>query len=94
MRYGAIWRSAFQFKKSCSSRKAELAARGGAWIGVDTDFRPAVKAHPGLLVSDPGPLIERLCSAGFNVLDDELAHYHRVYVLDPFGNRIELFEHS
>lgn len=38
-----------------------LAARGGAWfragglelhLGVEADFRPAAKAHPGILVAD------------------------------------------
>ncbi|HTI53398.1 MAG TPA: glyoxalase, partial [Verrucomicrobiae bacterium] len=49
-----------------------LAARGGAWFergrlkihfGVDRDFRPARKAHPGLLVEDLAGLIERLRAA-------------------------------
>ena len=40
----------------------ELAKRGGAWfergalkihLGVEADFRPAKKAHPGLLVACP-----------------------------------------
>jgi catechol 2,3-dioxygenase-like lactoylglutathione lyase family enzyme len=77
----------------------ELAVRGGAWfendsvkihLGVETDFRSARKAHPALLVRDLPILIERLRSAGYEVLDHELAQYHRVYVSDPFNNRIEL----
>jgi len=79
-----------------------LAARGGAWfesgrlkihLGVDRDFRPAQKAHPGLLVSDLEALIERLRAAGLAIVDDEpLAGYLRVFVNDPFGNRLELME--
>jgi catechol 2,3-dioxygenase-like lactoylglutathione lyase family enzyme len=79
-----------------------LAARGGAWfergrlkihLGVDRDFRPAQKAHPGLLVEDLAGLIERLRAAGHAVVDDEpLDGYVRVYVDDPFGNRLELME--
>ena len=79
-----------------------LAARGGAWfergplkihLGVDSDFRPARKAHPGLLVSGLNALVERLRAAGHAVVDDEpLAGYQRVYVNDPFGNRLELRE--
>ncbi len=79
-----------------------LAARGGAWfesgrlkihLGVDRDFRPAQKAHPGLLVSGLEALIERLCAAGLAIVDDEpLAGYLRVFVNDPFGNRLELME--
>ena len=79
-----------------------LAARGGAWfergnlkihLGVDRDFRPAQKAHPGLLVTGLDSLVERLRAAGYAVVDDEpLAGYVRVYVNDPFGNRLELME--
>lgn len=79
-----------------------LAARGGAWfesgrlkihLGVDHDFRPARKAHAGLLVRDLDALIAELRRAGHAVVDDEpLAGYLRVYVNDPFGNRLELME--
>lgn len=79
-----------------------LAARGGAWfengplkihLGVDRDFRPARKAHPGLLVHGLEELVERLREAGHPIRDDEpLAGYLRVFVDDPFGNRLELME--
>lgn len=79
-----------------------LARRGGAWferagvkihLGVEADFRPARKAHPALLVEDLAALVERLRAAGHDVKDDEpLEGYDRVYVTDPFGNRIELME--
>jgi catechol 2,3-dioxygenase-like lactoylglutathione lyase family enzyme len=79
----------------------ELAERGGAWfesgslkihLGVDADFRPARKAHPALLVSDLRSLVERLREAGVDVVEDPLEGYFRVYVADPFGNRLELME--
>ena len=76
--------------------------RGGCWfelgdlkihLGVDGDFRPARKAHPALLVDDLARLIADLAAAGVDVTDDEpLEGYDRVYVDDPFGNRIELLE--
>lgn len=79
-----------------------LAARGGCWfedgpvkvhLGVDPDFRPARKAHPALRVEDLPGLVARLGEAGVAVVDDEpLAGYFRVYVDDPFGNRLELLE--
>lgn len=79
-----------------------LAKRGGCWfergalkihLGVEADFRPACKAHPGLLVSELGALKARLAEAGYALNDDEpLEGYDRVYVDDPFGNRIELLE--
>jgi catechol 2,3-dioxygenase-like lactoylglutathione lyase family enzyme len=80
----------------------DLAARGGAWfesaavklhLGVDPDFRPARKAHPGLLVEGLRDLVARLRAAGHPVEEDDgLDGYERVYVIDPFGNRLELLE--
>ena len=79
-----------------------LAARGGCWfedgnlkihLGVEGDFRAARKAHPALIVDGLRDLVSRLDAAGVNVRDDEpLDGYDRVYVDDPFGNRIELME--
>jgi catechol 2,3-dioxygenase-like lactoylglutathione lyase family enzyme len=78
-----------------------LAARGGAWfetgavvhLGVEDDFRPARKAHPALLVSDLPSLIATCEAAGYATNTDQpLEGFERVYVSDPFGNRIELME--
>ena len=79
-----------------------LARRGGCWfgtegvvlhLGVEDGFRPAKKAHPALLVEDLPALVDRLGEAGLEVTEDEpLPGYDRVYVADPFGNRIELLE--
>jgi catechol 2,3-dioxygenase-like lactoylglutathione lyase family enzyme len=83
-------------------KPAHLAARGGCWfesetlkihLGVDTDFRPAKKAHPALLVADLPELVRQLRAAGVELVDDEpLEGYDRVYAYDPFGNRLELLE--
>ncbi|MGO9602531.1 MAG: VOC family protein [Candidatus Binataceae bacterium] len=79
-----------------------LARRGGCWfergalkvhLGVEKEFAPARKAHPAFLVEDLPALVEALKQAGHKVVDDEpLEGYERVYVDDPFGNRIELME--
>ena len=79
-----------------------LAVRGGCWfervdlkvhLGVEKDFRPATKAHPAFLVDDVRALADAVAAAGFAVNDDEpLEGYDRVYVADPFGNRIELMQ--
>ncbi|MCU1489696.1 MAG: glyoxalase [Acidimicrobiaceae bacterium] len=79
-----------------------LAVRGGFWfergslkvhLGVEADFRPARKAHPALLVDDLAALVASLRAAGVAVRDDEpLEGHFRVYVDDPFGNRIEFIE--
>ena len=83
-------------------KPAHLVARGGAWfesdkvkihLGVDKEFRPARKAHPGLLVENLKTLVAALRSAGHEVVDGEpLDGYEHVYVDDPFGNRLELLE--
>lgn len=60
-------------------------------IGVEEDFRPARKEHPGLLVAGLDGLADRLRAAGHRVRpDDLLPGYRRCYVDDPVGNRIEL----
>jgi catechol 2,3-dioxygenase-like lactoylglutathione lyase family enzyme len=79
-----------------------LAKRGGCWferdelkihLGVEADFRPARKAHPALLVADLEALSAKLRSSGYAPREDEpLEGYRRVYVDDPFGNRLELME--
>ena len=84
------------------TKPPHLAARGGCWfeegdlkvhLGVEAEFRPARKAHPGLYIEGLEALIARLADAGVTVRDDEpLPGYLRVYVDDPFGNRIELIQ--
>jgi catechol 2,3-dioxygenase-like lactoylglutathione lyase family enzyme len=79
-----------------------LAARGGVWfrqgelrlhLGVDADFRAAKKAHPAFLVRGLAEVAARCEAAGFPpVTDEPLEGFNRVYVSDPFGNRIELLE--
>ena len=85
-------------------KPVELARRGGVWfetatirihLGVEQDFRPARKAHPGLLVADLRMLAEQLTNAGYNVTEGELMQgYEHLYVNDPFGNRLELLQPS
>jgi catechol 2,3-dioxygenase-like lactoylglutathione lyase family enzyme len=84
------------------AKPAHLARRGGCWferedlkihLGVEADFRPARKAHVALLVAGLHALIEKLRAAGYAMREDEpLEGYHRIYVDDPFGNRIEMME--
>ena len=91
-------------RHSRAAEAAALAARGGCWfergalkvhLGVEADFRPARKAHPAFLVSDLAALVAALEAAGHPTRNDEpLPGYERVYVDDPFGNRLELLEPS
>ena len=82
-------------------KPAHLERRGGCWfendsvkihLGVDSEFRPARKAHPALVVKGLDELTERLEEAGATVRFESLDGYRRIYVDDPFGNRIELME--
>jgi catechol 2,3-dioxygenase-like lactoylglutathione lyase family enzyme len=85
-------------------KPAVLAQRGGVWfergqvrihLGVERDFRPARKAHPALLVRDLAGLVRRCAAAGIVAVEDEaLPGRNRVYVSDPFGNRLELLEEA
>ncbi|MGO4736550.1 VOC family protein [Bosea sp. 2KB_26] len=84
------------------AKPAHLASRGGCWfeqgalkvhLGVDADFKPARKAHPAFIVSDLAALVTTLKARGYRVAEDQpLDGYDRMYVDDPFGNRIELME--
>ena len=82
-------------------KPAARGARGGAWfesahvkihLGVEGEFRPARKAHPALLVAGLSELAAALRDAGYEVTDDPLEDQARIYVSDPFGNRLELIE--
>ncbi len=85
-------------------KPAALAARGGAWfsngaiqlhLGVEAEFRPAQRAHPALLVQGIDDYIRRARAGNFRLVDDDpLPGYRRIFVYDPFGNRIELMEEA
>jgi catechol 2,3-dioxygenase-like lactoylglutathione lyase family enzyme len=79
-----------------------LASRGGRWftsgtvrvhLGVEEDFRPARKAHPAFRVDGFDDLVAKLRDAGVSWRwDEELPGVRRLYVDDPFGNRIEVID--
>ncbi|SRR5208282_765701 len=78
----------------------ELAKRGGCWfgsgsvqlhLGVESDFRPAEKAHPAFRCRDYEALVRRLRDAGIEmIVANDIAGVSRCHVRDPFGNRLEL----
>jgi catechol 2,3-dioxygenase-like lactoylglutathione lyase family enzyme len=84
------------------AKPPSLAKRGGCWfergsikihLGVESDFRPARKAHPAFIVENLAQLVATLADAGHPARPDEaLEDCTRVFVDDPFGNRIELIE--
>ena len=86
-----------------SPKPPELAKRGGVWfqtenvtlhLGIETDFRPAQKAHPALLVDNLEAFLQACQANGVetDASQPPLEGYKRAHVFDPFGNRIELME--
>ena len=79
-----------------------LKKKGGVWftlgsyqihIGVEEKFSPAKKAHPAFAVENLEALKEHLSEQGVSfVVDAELPGANRIYIHDPFGNRIEILE--
>jgi catechol 2,3-dioxygenase-like lactoylglutathione lyase family enzyme len=81
-------------------KPGELLKRGGCWfesgfvevhLGVETDFRPAKKAHPALTCTDYDGLVAKLRGSGVDVTEPaDIPGVRRCHIHDPFGNRIEL----
>jgi catechol 2,3-dioxygenase-like lactoylglutathione lyase family enzyme len=81
-----------------------LKKNGGVWfslgagqlhVGIEAQFAPARKAHPAFLVSDLAALRAQLEAVGVPTSKAEpVPGVSRFYVNDPFGNRIELMEHT
>ena len=74
-----------------------MRATGGVWfapgvhLGVEPEFQPAKKAHPGLRMADLDAAAARLEAAGADVdWDARWPGVRRLYTHDPFGNRLEL----
>jgi catechol 2,3-dioxygenase-like lactoylglutathione lyase family enzyme len=80
----------------------ELAKRGGVWfatgevqihLGVESEFRPAKKAHPALRCREYDKLVARLREHRTEVVeDDTIPGVVRCHIHDCFGNRIELIK--
>jgi catechol 2,3-dioxygenase-like lactoylglutathione lyase family enzyme len=81
------------------AKPAELVANGGLWLqsgglqihlGVEADFIPAKKAHPGILVEGLDDLVATLASHDIKIMwDDKFPGYRRFYTFDTIGNRLE-----
>lgn len=79
-----------------------LQARGGCWflcgpqevhIGIQNDFTPAKKAHPGFTVQALEQLKLRLEIANYTISNEPpIDGRARFFTHDPFGNRIEFLE--
>ncbi len=78
-----------------------LQGQGGCWfqvgqrgmqlhIGIESDFRPAAKAHPAFAVRDAEAVFQVLAAAGSECKwDESLPGVRRFFAKDPWGNRLE-----
>jgi catechol 2,3-dioxygenase-like lactoylglutathione lyase family enzyme len=83
-------------------KPAGLRSRGGCWfqvgsrqlhIGVDANFRAAMKAHVAFATRDIDALYGALEKAGVRcVCHEALGGVRRFYTNDPWGNRLEFTE--
>jgi catechol 2,3-dioxygenase-like lactoylglutathione lyase family enzyme len=79
-----------------------LRDRGGVWfsrgavhlhLGVEELFVPAKKAHPAFEVHQIEEFKRYLSSQAVEYkVDENLPGANRIYVSDPFGNRLEFLE--
>lgn len=83
-------------------KPVQLQANGGCWfagdglelhLGIEANFVPARKAHPGLRVADLEAAHAHLQAAGVAIVTDQSGvQMRRFYVHDPFGNRLEFMQ--
>ena len=77
-----------------------LRTRGGCWflcgrahvhLGVESEFKPARKAHVALCVTDLDAAAAKLAAQGYGIdWDETVPGRRRFYTNDCFGNRLEL----
>lgn len=83
-------------------KPAALRGRGGAWfalpdgrqlhVGVAPDFVPREKGHPALRCTDLAAFQAHCAAHGVAYRVDAEAGVPRVFLQDPFGNRLEVVE--
>jgi extradiol dioxygenase family protein len=79
-----------------------LSSNGGLWfesgsikihVGTEDHFIPARKAHPALEVENLNEFKQHLMTKHISFTEDgRLPEANRIYLSDPFGNRIEILE--
>jgi catechol 2,3-dioxygenase-like lactoylglutathione lyase family enzyme len=84
------------------AKPTALQQRGGVWfrsgehqlhVCIEANFQPAHKAHPAIRVQALPDLMQRLSQAGVKFQEDVLLpDIRRIYVDDPFGNRLEFVD--
>ena len=78
-----------QVRKAAHAARRAFADKDGASVSI----RARLEAHPAFLVEDVHALARSAEAGGYRIASDELlSGYDRLYVYDPFGNRIELMQ--
>ncbi len=94
----AFWTGAIGLEEI--EKPATLRDRGGCWfrlgthqlhLGVQADFVPAQKAHPAFVSGEIDGLAASLVGVTW---DNSIPGRKRIFVADPFGNRLEFIEDS
>jgi hypothetical protein len=83
-------------------KPSSLSSNGGLWfesgsikihVGTEDNFIPARKAHPALEVENLNEFKQHLMTKHISFTEDgRLPDANRIYLSDPFGNRIEILE--
>lgn len=83
-------------------KPAALRANGGVWfglpdgrqlhVGVVANFTPRSKGHPTLRTADLAAVRAHLGACGLSSRPDTEAGVARIFLADPFGNRLEIVE--
>jgi catechol 2,3-dioxygenase-like lactoylglutathione lyase family enzyme len=86
------------------AKPGPMAARNSLWfaagpvnlhLGIASDFHPAKRAHPALIVDDLDRIVAACGRASLTVKPDTSFNgFRRTHVFDPFGNRLELMERA
>ncbi|SDX55932.1 Predicted dioxygenase of extradiol dioxygenase family [Ruegeria halocynthiae] len=98
----AFWRDALGLEEL--AKPEPLRTRGGLWLaldqgelhlGVEKEFSPARKAHPGFIVDDLNAVAAQIETFGQTLRwDTTLKDRRRFFTEDPFGNRLEFLQRN
>lgn len=85
-------------------KPAAMAGRNSIWfaaglvnlhLGIESEFHPAKRAHPALVVEGLDEILASCERTGLPTKPDTSFNgFRRVHVFDPFGNRLELMERT
>lgn len=83
-------------------KPAALQKNGGVWfalpdgrqlhVGVTPDFQPRRKGHPALRTADLNAVQVQLATHSVAFEADDQADVPRVFLQDPWGNRLEIVQ--